>query len=72
MPSVETFIVRIFVPAGSEHVDLVGVVEHVRSGRVHRFHGRDELLDAVLYRLGPEQRGTGESPDGLEPKEDAS
>ena len=47
----ETFVVRIFVPAAGERVRLTGVVEHVGTGRALAFRGRTGLVDAVLHEL---------------------
>ena len=47
----ETFVVRIFVPAGDEKVELTGVVEHSGTGRSEHFRGTDDLLDVVLHQL---------------------
>jgi hypothetical protein len=44
---VDTFVVRIWTSADPEEIPdgpaLVGLVEHVRSGRSRRFHGAEEL-----------------------------
>ena len=47
----ETFVVRVFVPAGHEQVPFAGTVEHVRAGRSSSFRGVAELVDAVLGEL---------------------
>lgn len=47
----ETFVVRIFVPAGDEKLELTGVVEHSGTGRSEHFRGSDGLLDVVLHQL---------------------
>jgi hypothetical protein len=48
---VETFVVRIFVPAGEEKLELTGVVEHSGSGRSEHFRGAEGLLGVVLHQL---------------------
>lgn len=52
---VETFVVRIWVPAGGGDElsagALRGVVEHVTSASSSTFAGGDELLDLLLGRL---------------------
>lgn len=51
MAFVETFVVRIFVPADRGFVPLAGTVEHVGAGRASSFSGIVELLDLVLREL---------------------
>jgi hypothetical protein len=48
---VETFVVRVFVPAGDEKLELTGVVEHSGSGRSEHFRGTEGLLGVVLHQL---------------------
>jgi hypothetical protein len=47
----ETFVVRIFVPATDEKLELTGVVEHSSTGRSEHFRGPDGLLSVVLHQL---------------------
>ena len=47
----ETFVVRVFVPAGDEELELTGVVEHSSTGRSERFRGTEGLIDVVLHQL---------------------
>ncbi len=47
----ETFVVRIFVPAGDEKLELTGVVEHSGSGRSEHFRGTESLVGVVLHQL---------------------
>lgn len=48
----ETFVVRVFVPRGSEIVELAGLVERAGTGRAEPFAGGGGLVDAVLRELG--------------------
>jgi hypothetical protein len=48
---VETFVVRVFVPAGDEKLELTGVVEHSGSGRSEHFRGTEGLVGVVLHQL---------------------
>jgi hypothetical protein len=56
---VETFVVRVFVPADLESIELCGLFEHVGSGRVESFRGRADLVDRFLTTL--ESRGVEET-----------
>ena len=47
----ETFVVRVFVPAENEKLELTGVVEHSGTGRSEHFRGTEGLLDVVLQQL---------------------
>jgi len=47
----ETFVVRVFVPAGDEKLELTGVVEHSSTGRSEQFRGSADLLDIVRRQL---------------------
>ena len=51
MPSVETFVVRVFVPAGRESVPFTGTIEHVGAGESSCFRGAAELIDTVMRAL---------------------
>jgi hypothetical protein len=51
----ETFVLRIFVPARRERLPLAGVIEHVGSGRKQAFQDQAELLDVVLHQLELDQ-----------------
>jgi hypothetical protein len=51
---VETFVVRIFVPAGDERLELSGLIERTGSGRAEPFNGAQGLIDAVLRELDRE------------------
>jgi hypothetical protein len=60
---VETFVVRIFVPANDEKLELTGIVEHSGTGRSTQFRGTEGLVRAVLRQLelgahGPESHGS--------------
>jgi hypothetical protein len=48
---VETFVIRIFVPADDLELDLTGVVEHAATGRSEQFRGATGLLNVVLHQL---------------------
>jgi len=65
MGAMETFVVRIWVPAeGAEASveELHGVVEHIGSGRSRRFVGPTELLSFLgqARRAGSGQRDNSE------------
>jgi len=63
MAAMETFVVRIFVPAlDGEAVPLCGIVEHVASGRAESFQGIDDLMCLVAGAL--ERPGPVETPAG--------
>lgn len=47
----ETFVVRVFVPAGDEKLELTGVVEHSGTGRSEHFRGSEGLVGVVLHQL---------------------
>jgi hypothetical protein len=47
----ETFVVRIFVPASDERLELVGVVEHPGTGRSEHFRGTESLVHVVLHQF---------------------
>jgi hypothetical protein len=49
---VETFVVRVFVPAENSGLEPAGFVEHVGSHRVESFRGALGLVDAVFALLG--------------------
>jgi hypothetical protein len=51
MGVVETFVLRVFVPADAEDVPFCGIVEHPGSGLSESFHGVSELMRVVLQRL---------------------
>jgi hypothetical protein len=51
MPGVETFVVRVFVPAGRESVPFTGTIEHVGAGESSSFRGAAELIDTVMRAL---------------------
>jgi hypothetical protein len=55
---VETFVVRVFVPADVESEALCGLVQHVGSGRTESFRGPAALVHVVLEALdaGAEER----------------
>lgn len=48
--------VRVFVPAGEERLELAGLVEHVGSGRARPFRGARHLADVVLEQLERDER----------------
>jgi hypothetical protein len=48
---VETFVLRVFVPADRELVPFAGTIEHVGAGRSSSFQGVGELVQAVLGEL---------------------
>lgn len=52
----ETFVVRIFVPAAGGETPIAGVVEHVGTGWSASFGGEEELLTA--FRSWLEREGT--------------
>jgi hypothetical protein len=55
----ETFVVRIFVPAvHGEALPLCGIVEHVASGHAESFQGVEDLVRTVAGAL--ERRGGAE------------
>ena len=47
----ETFVVRIFVPADGAELEVAGTVRHVASGTERSFRGRRGLVAAVLEGL---------------------
>lgn len=47
----ETFVVRVFVPASEERLELSGFVEHAGTGHAQSFTGADALIGVVLRRL---------------------
>jgi hypothetical protein len=51
MAAMQTFVVRVWVPAeptdASASGELHGVVEHVATGRSRRFAGADELVSFI-------------------------
>lgn len=52
MVRMETFVVRIFVPAfDGDTLPLSGIVEHVASGRAEPFQGSHDLLALVREAL---------------------
>jgi hypothetical protein len=55
----QTFLVRVWIPAAGEEDDerrpLSGVVEHVASRRGATFHGELDLLDFIQGCLQPPQ-----------------
>jgi hypothetical protein len=54
---VETFVVRIWQPAGDEcDTGLHGTVEYVRSANSRPFSGRDELMRIIEAELTSAQR----------------
>ena len=54
---VETFVVRIWQPAGNEiDAGLHGTVEYVRSASSRAFSGRDELMTIIESELAGHQR----------------
>jgi hypothetical protein len=55
--AVETFVVRIWQPAGDESdTGLHGTVEYVRSANSRPFSGRDELMRIIEAELSASQR----------------
>ena len=60
----ETFVVRVFVPADHAAMPLAGTVEHVGAGRTSSFRGIAGLLDVVLREL---QLNDADSPTGIGP-----
>jgi hypothetical protein len=63
---VETFVVRIFVPAETEPLELSGVIEHSGTGRSEHFRGTAGLLDVVLHQLELEGQRVRLTTDNLE------
>ena len=59
----ETFVVRVFVPADDAELEPTGFVEHVGTRRSRRFQGAQGLIDAVL-------RGLKSNPDNEEKEEE--
>lgn len=51
MAPMETFVVRIFVPADGAELEIAGTVRHVASGTERSFRGRRGLVAAVLGSL---------------------
>jgi hypothetical protein len=48
----ETFVVRIFVPAvHGEALPLCGIIEHVASGHAESFQGVEDLMRTVARAL---------------------
>jgi hypothetical protein len=47
----ETFVVRIFVPADGAKLEIAGTVRHVASGAEQSFRGRRGLVAAVVEGL---------------------
>jgi hypothetical protein len=47
----ETFVLRIFLPADSAEVELAGIVEHVGSGVKRPFRGKQSLVAALIGGL---------------------
>jgi hypothetical protein len=54
---VETFVVRVFVPAGAEGVPFCGVVQHAGTGRAEPFESTEDLIQIVIHELDVIQRG---------------
>jgi hypothetical protein len=48
---VETFVIRIFVPADADGVPFCGIVERSGSGRAVSFQGAQDLIQIVLHEL---------------------
>jgi hypothetical protein len=51
----ETFVVRVFVPAARGETPFAGVVEHVGTSWSARFGSDEELLTAIRSRLERER-----------------
>ena len=49
--------VRIFVPASDEELELVGVVEHPGTGRSEHFCGTENLVHVVLHQFEVRRAG---------------
>ena len=47
----ETFVVRVFVPADQDGVPFCGLVEHIGDQRAQRFAGAIELLERIREGL---------------------
>ena len=47
----ETFVVRVFIPADAGDVSFCGVVEHVGTGRTEPFQGTRALICFVFGEL---------------------
>jgi len=47
----ETFVVRVFVPAEEEQLELTGIVEHSGTGRSEHFRGAESLVGVLLHQL---------------------
>jgi hypothetical protein len=58
---VETFVVRVFVPADADVVPFCGVVERSGSGRIESFQSAQDLIQIVLHEL--EQRAAARAAD---------
>lgn len=52
----ETFVVRVFVPANDEKLELTGIVEHSGSGHSEHFQGTGGLVGVVLDQLELDRR----------------
>jgi hypothetical protein len=55
MASMETFVVRVFVPADDAELEPAGIVEHIGTRRMEVFRGAHDLVDVVLSLLGFER-----------------
>jgi hypothetical protein len=66
MGAVQTFVLRVFVPADAEDVPFCGIVEHPSSGLSESFRGLPELMRVVLQRLEHENPN---SLEGIGPTE---
>lgn len=59
----ETFIVRVFVPAADGDTQIAGVVEHVGSGWSSHFGSEDELFSAFRSWLERERSRSSATPE---------
>jgi len=58
----ETFVIRVFVPAAHGETPFAGVVEHVGTSWSARFGSDEELVRAIRSWLERERVPTGASP----------
>jgi len=63
---VETFVVRVFVPAGDEQLELTGFVEHAGREHSESFAGAAGLIGALLHELERDRRQAARKPEGEE------
>jgi hypothetical protein len=66
---VETFVVRVFVPADPGGVPFCGVVEHPVTGSTEAFQSTQDLIEIVLHEL--ERDGAARAADTTDEEGDA-